>query len=117
MKYNEKRHNLKFLSLFEDVCEFISSVFSKSTTLTTERYLKNDINGIFLSNSIVFHSLKQDKTLKKSLEFLNKELNTATVYINRSNHNLVYAASAGRLHPGPTLYRHHADWRTTRAGN
>jgi hypothetical protein len=70
-------------------------------------------NSIFkvLPDRPVIYSFNSKIFSKKHLrgsglfaKLIKQVLNTATVYIHGSNHNLVYAASAYRLHPGPTLY-------------
>lgn len=114
MQLNEKKYILTFLPSFNGICRVISAVFSELTHISRDFILKNSNNDGILSNSTTVYSFKHDKNSKKEQLLLNKELNTATVYIN---HNLVYAASACRLHPGPTLYTRHTIWRTTRGGN
>ncbi|MFA6247071.1 MAG: hypothetical protein WC615_09020 [Mucilaginibacter sp.] len=110
----EKKYISTFLAFFEGVCEIISAFISELAISLRFFLLESRINEVFLSNSAIFYSRKYDKNPKKSFYYFNKELNTATVYIN---HNLVYTASACRLHPGPTLYMEKAFWRTKRTGN
>jgi hypothetical protein len=97
MQLMEKKYISIFLSLFECVCEIISAFISELAFSLRFFLLESRINEVFLSNSAIFYSRKYDKNPKKSFYYFNKELNTATVYIN---HNLVYTASACRLHPG-----------------
>jgi len=117
MQLNEKKYILTFSPLFHGAYRIISAIFLKLTQLLRIFILKNSNNYGILSNPTIVYSFKHDKNSKREKLFLNKELNTATVYINGSNHNLVYAASAYRLHPGPTLYTRHSIWRTTPGGN
>ena len=124
MHSTEKKYILTFIPQFEVICKFISSVFSELHQLSRGFAPKSsNINEVLLNQTVIFclDGAKCFKKLIKGSGFFvnlsNQELNTATVYINGSNHNLAYAASACRLHPGPTLYTQHAFWRTTRAGN
>jgi hypothetical protein len=108
MQLTEKKYISTFSPLFKSICEVISPVFSKYSSLLRGFLSKNNNNGGILLNKTAICVLKRVKRSKNNSILLNKELNTATVYINGSNHNLVYAASACRLHPGPTLYRQKA---------
>lgn len=113
MELIERKYILPLTLIFKSVYGVISATFLKFTSLLGCFVSINDNNDSVLSNSTIVYSFKQDKFLKEGLPRSNKVLNTATVYINGSNHNLVYAASACRLHPGPALYTRHVFWRTT----
>jgi hypothetical protein len=108
MQLTKKKYILTFSLLFLSVYAIISIVFSEFIALISAFASKSKGINKILSNGRVICGLMSDKTSEKSISLSIKELNTATVYINGSNHNLVYAASACRLHPGPTLYRQKA---------
>jgi hypothetical protein len=113
MQMIEKKYILTFLPLFKSIYNDISTVFSKLSSFIKFFISENGNSGSFLSNPAIIYSFKRNEFLKEKSPRTNKALNTATVYINGSNHNLVYVASACRLHPGPTLHMKQAFWRTT----
>ena len=113
MELIERKYILPLTLIFKSVYGVILASFLKFTSLFGYFVSVNDNNDNILSNSTTIYSFKQREFLKEGMARSNKALNTATVYINGSNHNLVYAASACRLHPGPALYTCHAFWRTT----
>ena len=123
MKLTKKKYILTLSLLFVAICKFISSIFCDLPCFLNDFTSKMSTISDKLSNEAAifsFSSVKNFKNLIKGsglwVSLSNEALNTATVYINGSNHNLVYTASACRLHPGPTLYKHHAIWQTKRAG-
>jgi alpha-tubulin suppressor-like RCC1 family protein len=111
MQLNEKKYIFTYSPIFNGICIVISAVFSQLIIFIRK---SGSIKGNICKKKPTLTTTYSFKHNKGEQILLNKELNTATVYIN---HNLVYAASACRLHPGPTLYTHHTIWRTTQGGN
>jgi hypothetical protein len=111
MQFAEKKCISTLSSLYKVNFINISSVsFALFKFLKVFSSKNNSIYKV-LQDRPVIYSFNSKIFSKKSLKgsglfakLINQVLNTATVYIHGSNHNLVYAASAYRLHPGPTLY-------------